>query len=470
MEQWKIDGVNLPQLLEELTIPFSTNDTQLDFYSLPCSEKFHSFPLIPNIDCVVPPSAISICPNGSTLRIGARLFGKGVKGQNSAFSVVKDRILDESWEDVKTRGPYLVTCRRRIPRAQPSSTSQAKEERRARSAQHRASAFRAGDRRRGNASDQDTDNSDDESEASDDSDGSGSDSSSDDSDLDSIGEMSSAEESWSEGSDTEDSSEDISDFEEADESEPENSEDELELDEPKKSVSSGSDVKSALNGTSRDDNSVDSDPESLDSCVSFDQIVNDSDSDSDDSDIQSDTSERSLLDPELLAQEEPEPEYPIGIEKAEGDKYCDGCNKQDLSKYLHCLICQDNNFDICFGCERRGRWCFDKKHQMYRMVNQNLAGVASRTNFTIRQELSVYRTDSQDKKTRIFRFRKNYDNMLYDSPPIFHPKHPLVVWAVNGERVLFADFEGNTYFQQKFDSTLSKKGKHFSSIHASQKY
>jgi hypothetical protein len=39
-----------------------------------------------------------------------------------------------------------------------------------------------------------------------------------------------------------------------------------------------------------------------------------------------------------------------------------------------------------------------------------------------------------------------------------HPKHPLVIWAVSGDRILFADFEGNTFFEQRLDATESKKG------------
>jgi hypothetical protein len=97
---------------------------------------------------------------------------------------------------------------------------------------------------------------------------------------------------------------------------------------------------------------------------------------------------------------------------------------------------------------------------MYRTVNLKVTGVASRMNFTAQQELNVYRTDSNDKKTRIFRFRRNYGTMLYDSPPIIHPKHPLVVWAVSGERILFADFEANTFFEQKINSVMSKRGIH----------
>lgn len=345
----------------------------------------------------------------------------------------------------------MVTCRRRIPRPQPSATSQAKERLRARQARERASAFRAGGRSQRDSSDNDCESSDEEDEHE-------SDSSGGDSDSESIGDDNSAEESWSEGSDTEDTSDNDSDYEEAEESNSEDSGDELDVDEPKKSVSSGSDIKSDPTADS-DDESGDSDPDSAKSAVSFNEVADDSASDSDDS-IQSDTSERSALDPELVAQEVEKPQYPVGITKAQGSKICDGCNKDDVERYLHCLICQENDFDLCNACERRGRWCFEKKHSMYRVVNYKFAGVvASRMNFNLQQELNVYRTDDRGRKSRVFRFRRTYDSILHDSPPIVHPKHPLVVWAVSSDRLLFADFEGNTFFQQKLDATESKKGK-----------
>ena len=445
LEQWMIDGMNAPKLSSETIIPFSADDTQLGLYSLPCSKTFHSFPLIPNTSCVVPPDAIFIA-DASALRIGSKIFGRRPGVQKMEISVLKDRALGDSWENVSSMGPYLITCRRRVPRLQPSATSQARERLRARQAQERASEFRAGGRSQRGDSDHD-------SESSDEADGHDSDSSGEDSVADD-----SAEESWSEGSDTEDTSDNDSDYAKVEESGSEDSGDESDLDEPKKSVSSGSDIKSEPTANS-DDESGDSDPDSAKSVVSFDDVADDSSSDSGDS-IQSDTSERSLLDPELVAREEERTQYPVGITRVQGSKICDGCNKDDIERYLHCLICQDNDFDICNACERRGRWCFEQKHQMYRVVDLKFAGVvASRMNFNIKQELNVFRTDSKGKKTRVFRFRRNYNSILHDSPPTVHPKHPLVVWAITGDRLLFADFEANTFFQQKLDTTSSKKGK-----------
>ena len=453
VEQWKIDGINLPQLLGQTVVPFSPDDTQVDYYSLPCGKNFHSFPLIPQISCVVPPAAISVSPDAAALRIGTKVFGKTANVQDSAYAVMKEGVLNDSWEDIQTVGPFLITSRRRIPREQPTSSKE-REENGTREARAWASSLRMWTReeRQGDSDEHDSgeysEDSDDEMESESDS--------SDESDLETFATTSSAEESWSEGSETEDGSEESSDFEEAEGPESEDSDDDIESEKAKKLVSSGSGIKSFSTGNSDES---ESDLESTDSLISFDQVADDAFSGTDDSDIQSDTSERSKLDPELLVQEDrldKEPSYSVGISHALGNKWCDGCSKQDLAKYLHCLVCNDNDFDICFGCERSGRWCLDKKHQMYRTINQKVVGVASRTNFTIQQELNVFRTNSKDAKTRVFRFRRNYNSMLYESRPIIHPKHPLAVWAVTSDRILFANLESNSFFEQKINASSTK--------------
>lgn len=50
---------------------------------------------------------------------------------------------------------------------------------------------------------------------------------------------------------------------------------------------------------------------------------------------------------------------------------------------------------------------------------------------------------------QIFRYSQRLPIMLYDSPPVIHPTNPLVVWPLCGGEVLFADFQGKTYFVRK---------------------
>ncbi len=50
---------------------------------------------------------------------------------------------------------------------------------------------------------------------------------------------------------------------------------------------------------------------------------------------------------------------------------------------------------------------------------------------------------------RLFRCRTRITDPLSDSPPVFHPHKPLLVWPLGGRTVLFADYEDNTYFERE---------------------
>ncbi|KAH7364600.1 hypothetical protein BKA65DRAFT_141598 [Rhexocercosporidium sp. MPI-PUGE-AT-0058] len=461
LEQWAIDGIETPTLVLQTMIQFSMKDSQLNLYSLPCAKTFRSFPLIPNGVAVIPPEAICIGGDGSTIRIGASLFGRNSRTHKEDFVPIKERALQgEPWEDICTRGSYLVTCRRRIQRPQPPAMSSAKERRSGREARYRVSNFGTSRRCTKDVSSDDDDDSDDDSDedaqSSDEQDGHESSTSGDDS---STGGEDSAEESWSEDSDSEDTSEDESDYEEAAQSDPEEFDDDLEVEESEK-LTSGSSIIESNPAPDSEGSSISSILDSEKSVLSFDEAVADDSDTGSNGSIQSDTSERSALAPELLSQEVGKSQYPVEIAGASGIKYCDGCNKEDIVKYLHCLICgkKENDFDLCNSCERRGRWCYDKNHQLYRVINSKFAGVvASRRNFNIQQELHVYKSDDKGKRSRIFRFRRNLDCLLHNSPPVIHPQFSLVVWAASGDILLFADFEGNTFFEQKLNA--SKKAR-----------
>ena len=58
--------------------------------------------------------------------------------------------------------------------------------------------------------------------------------------------------------------------------------------------------------------------------------------------------------------------------------------------------------------------------------------------------------------TQFFTFKHQLPIMLYESPPAIHPTKPLVVWPLCGGDVLFADFEGNSYFIRRARTTTHK--------------
>ena len=58
--------------------------------------------------------------------------------------------------------------------------------------------------------------------------------------------------------------------------------------------------------------------------------------------------------------------------------------------------------------------------------------------------------------TQIFSFTHPLPLMLYESPPAMHPTKPLVVWPLCGGDVMFADFEGKSYFIRRARTTTRK--------------
>ena len=66
--------------------------------------------------------------------------------------------------------------------------------------------------------------------------------------------------------------------------------------------------------------------------------------------------------------------------------------------------------------------------------------------------------------TQIFTFTQPLPLMLYESPPAIHPTKALVVWPLCGGDVMFADFEGKSYFIRKARTTTRKSKYHYSRV------
>ena len=62
-----------------------------------------------------------------------------------------------------------------------------------------------------------------------------------------------------------------------------------------------------------------------------------------------------------------------------------------------------------------------------------------------RISVRIYDTMSKQQKP-IFHFSQYVDRNLFSSPPVFHPSKPLLVWPLGAGEVLFANYQGNTYF------------------------
>lgn len=57
---------------------------------------------------------------------------------------------------------------------------------------------------------------------------------------------------------------------------------------------------------------------------------------------------------------------------------------------------------------------------------------------------------------RHFLFTMPIATQLSNSPPVLHPTQPLVVWPLTGWKVLFADYEDNTYFIRELGAPSSE--------------
>lgn len=488
VEMWTLDGKSHPRAKPMTTMPFSATDTSMAFYTLPCSQSFYSIPLIPRVDSVVPPDAIALRLDGSIIRLGSKIFRKETTDSlsySTGFSELTGKSFGDSWEEVCIRDPFLVVCRRRIYRKRLGTTDEEREGQRVHQLRRRMSVHERSRSRsrtrsvsplppfledssslqhlprqiRNKVIEDGFSVSFDFRVADSDDQSSGYISNSETNSTSSrrLSDLPSAEESWSEGmSSANDSSSDEIASQEPEESEDDDIGDGLDV-RSQHSEDDDSDIKSVLSAKSG--NSQATNGSGSLASLSLSQILSNSSSESGDDEIQSDLSEDETLHAEP-AVANPEPEGPVVIGKSNGRVECDSCGKRRLRTWYHCIICNDANFNLCDRCERRGVWCLDISHQLYKIINRKPSGVVSRRSFDVRQQLTVYRTDVPGEKPAAFHFRKKYSIMLYDSPPVVHQKHPLVIWALSDSRLLFADLTHNQFFEQKIAAVPGAKKAH----------
>ncbi|KAJ6256479.1 hypothetical protein Dda_8341 [Drechslerella dactyloides] len=426
---WDLETPKRPRLESTGKIDFKRSELKLDEYGEPCSTIL---PLIPNIRCLMSPNAIAFFQDESLVRVGSKFFNRSRDG--SEITMSNDSLLVDTWEEISSRGTLLIASRRRVRDEKPSRL------------QANGRLFWPIDESSGSDySDDFGDSEDSWSEPSTDADTPGSDES-----IDSESELE-ADHSGGEssdgslgrppsrrkprgtlrglqrrGQDSEGSEE--SDSETSDETDS-NSEDEgaaLQID------------TDASYGSADEDHALDSD-DSDDSIESADSMDFDSDREA-----------------QALRATTDNP-YPIRIGDDSGYIRCDRCNRQVRIRWYRCLKCPipegaEGNFDLCRRCEKRGFWCKDKRHPLYDMLNDKAIGVISKAKFSPRNDLHVYDTSAAKPKL-LYKYSRKHGSMLYESPPVAHPVHDMVVWALNSNKLLFVDIANNSRFEQKISST-----------------
>lgn len=76
-------------------------------------------------------------------------------------------------------------------------------------------------------------------------------------------------------------------------------------------------------------------------------------------------------------------------------------------------------------------------------------GRKSKPGASVQRGLLMVYDLSSGAAVQVFKFSHPLPIALYDSAPVIHPTKPLVVWPLCGGEVMFADFEGKTYFIRK---------------------
>ncbi|KAG6906977.1 hypothetical protein DXG01_011142 [Tephrocybe rancida] len=69
--------------------------------------------------------------------------------------------------------------------------------------------------------------------------------------------------------------------------------------------------------------------------------------------------------------------------------------------------------------------------------------------------LCIYNVESPNMPKEIFSFSMELQLPLNDSPPTIHPTHSLVVWPLSGGKLVFGDFETDSYFIRKLKTSTS---------------
>ncbi|KAL8686929.1 MAG: hypothetical protein Q9218_006759, partial [Villophora microphyllina] len=104
-----------------------------------------------------------------------------------------------------------------------------------------------------------------------------------------------------------------------------------------------------------------------------------------------------------------------------------------------------------------------EKLELLVLGKQRLSKSASRLQ---RGSINIYQVN-HNQATRVFHFSLDLSHTLFESPPVFHPSAPLVVWPLHRGEILFADFSRKTYFTRTLRPSKSNSCHVFIKCHFS---
>lgn len=459
-DAWYIDSRKAPIRYREETITFNSSLSNWSRYD-PC--RFHSYPLIPQLDSPERPLPIAIIQDSYRVRVGSSEFLR----RSGKWQLSDDRSTLPYWENLYSRPPYTVKSRRRLAEEDSENNEGAPSS----SRKYFCNRTRTPSVKSKHDTEDDEVNSTDASER-------------EQSDISSDSDVASTAEHYissaSEVSHEDSTSDEFSGSDESDEISDLNDQGDIRSDHKGSSESTqsidGSSQVSAFSGIT----DASSFPNSRQASVSLiaekgeewatesrlspnarhstnrsttqkifqwptatdSRRKREDRSDLSDSDASSCSSNIGLLkgQPRISRRT-----GPLGVE-------CDTCPDKNLLLYYRCMLCAPKQcFDICSRCFDRGIWCKDKGHQL-RKMSYNF----EKRKFTMREILSASHSKPglyikvqlqlPDEVHTVFQFSDPTERILYQSPPIIHPSKPLLVYPLDGLRFLFANLEDNTYF------------------------
>ncbi|KAF2455505.1 hypothetical protein BDY21DRAFT_349522 [Lineolata rhizophorae] len=71
-------------------------------------------------------------------------------------------------------------------------------------------------------------------------------------------------------------------------------------------------------------------------------------------------------------------------------------------------------------------------------------------------KIQIFDTRPGKQSKPLFHLEEPIPGVLFDSPPVFHPSAPLVVWSLGSREILFVDYLHNTYFTRTLHAPTSK--------------
>ncbi len=194
-------------------------------------------------------------------------------------------------------------------------------------------------------------------------------------------------------------------------------------------------------GSTDDEEDVALDSESEDAKSVTESLAED-DSDDSESDVENETSSTGNTEAEAEAQPN---DHDLAGEESEGEEAdlppppfvtlnnVDSDDEDDLWGHV---------IDTRLGVFQHGRPLF-RQHTEKSMPSPSHGS----------EMMFVVLDSSGDRPKKVFQFAHPLSLMLYESPPVFHPHEPLVVWPLGAGDVLFADFALKSYFTRKIKAS-----------------